>query len=63
MDFIITDAQRMELGYLSASAEVDLDLSYEADNKNGVNDGELTVEEDIVTYGQYLFCPGSEYGG
>ena len=63
MDFIIADAQRMELGYLSASAEVDLDLSYEADNKNGVNDGELTVEEDIVTYGQYLFCPGSEYGG
>ena len=63
MDFIIADAQRMELGYLSASAEIDLDLSYEADNKDGVNDGELTAEEDIVTYGQYIFCPGTEYGG
>ena len=63
MDFIIADAQRMELGYLSASAEIDLDLSYEADNKDGVNDGELTVEEDNVTYGQYIFCPGTEYGG
>lgn len=63
MDFIIADAQRMELGYLSASAEIDLDLSYEADNKDGVNDGELTAEEDIVTYGQYIFCSGTEYGG
>lgn len=63
MDFIIADAQRMELGYLSASAEIDLDLSYGADNKDGVNDGELTAEEDIVTYGQYIFCSGTEYGG
>ena len=27
MDFIITDAQRMELGYLAASAGIDLELS------------------------------------
>ena len=63
MDFIIADEKCMEIGFLSASAEIDLDLSYEADNKDGINDGELTVEEDDITYGCYIFCPGTEYGG
>lgn len=63
MDFIITDGKRLELGYLSSSAEIDLDLSYEADNKEGVNDSELTVEDDQIEYGHYIFCPGTEYGG
>lgn len=63
MDFIIADEKCMETGFLSASAEIDLDLSYEADNKDGINDGELTVEEDDITYGCYIFCPGTEYGG
>ena len=63
MDFIITDGNRLELGYLSSSAEIDLDLSYEADNKEGVNDSELTVEDDQIEYGYYIFCQGTEYGG
>ena len=63
MDFIIADEKRMELGFLSSSAELDVDLSYETNNKEGVNDGELTVKDDPVTYGYYIFCPGTEYGG
>ena len=63
MDFIIADVKCMETGYLSATAEIDLDLSYEADNKDGVNDGELTTEDNNITYGCYIFWPGTEYGG
>lgn len=63
MDFIIADAQRNELGMLPSSAELDLDLSYFADNKDGVNDGELVDEEKTVEYDYYIFSPGTEYGG
>ena len=33
MEFIITDEKQMEIGRLSPTAEMDLDLSYEADKK------------------------------
>ena len=44
MEFIIADADRMELGFLPGNAQLDLDLSRDADNKDGCNDAELTVE-------------------
>lgn len=63
MELIIADEQRMEVAYLSSSATLDLDLSYESDNKDGINDCELTVEDNSIEYGYYIFCPGTEYGG
>ncbi len=63
MEFIIADTECMELGDLPDSATLDLDLSYESDNRDGVNDCELTVEDDSVSYGYYIFSPGTEYGG
>ncbi len=63
MEFIIADKERYELGMLPVSVELDLDLSYESDNKDGVNDGELIVDDKSVDYGYYIFCPGTEYGG
>lgn len=65
MDFIIADADRLEVGLLPADAELDIDLSMDADNKSGCNDMELkvTAKLDFFQYGSYLFCPGTEYGG
>lgn len=63
MDFIIANADGFERGCLSKSAEIDMDLSLEAENKDGVNDGELIEKEEDITYGEYIFCPGTEYGG
>lgn len=64
MEFIIADQDRMELGVLSASAALDIDLSRDADNTEGVNDGQLTVTAaEGITYGMYIFSPGSEFGG
>lgn len=65
MDFIMADAERMELGFLPADMELDLDLSKDADNKSGCNDAELTVPTAFtdVGYGSFVFCPGTEYGG
>lgn len=63
MEFIIADPKGMELGNIPSHATIDLDLSYGADNKDGVNDCELTVEDDSISYGYYIFCPGTEYGG
>lgn len=63
MEFIIADVERCELGKMQSTAELDLDLSYEADNKDGVNDGELIVTDQSIDYGYYIFCPGTEYGG
>lgn len=65
MDFVITDTDRSEVGFLPASMELDIDLSAGADNKTGCNDMELTVpaQLDTVSYGSYIFCPGTEYGG
>lgn len=64
MEFIIADADRMELAYLPGSAEIDVDLSRDANNAQGYNDIELTLPADYgLEYGQFLFCPGTEYGG
>lgn len=64
MEFIIADTERMELGYLPGNAQLDLDLSRDADNKDGCNDAELTVDpETEIDYGFYVFAPGTEYGG
>lgn len=63
MEFIIADGERCELGIMQSTAELDLNLSYEADNKDGVNDGELIVTDQSIDYGYYIFCPGTEYGG
>lgn len=64
MEFIIADEKRMELAYLPASAELDIDLTRETNNAEGYNDIELTISADYeMKYGQFLFCPGTEYGG
>lgn len=65
MDFIIADADRMEVGNLPASMELDLDLARDADNKSGCNDAELTIStgNELVGFGSFIFCPGTEYGG
>ena len=64
MEFIIADANRMELGFLPENAQLDLDLSRNPDNKEGCNDAELTVEPSAgIDYGYYIFVPGTEYGG
>lgn len=64
MEFIIADADGMEMGFLPGNAQLDLDLSRDADNKDGCNDAELTVEPSVeIDYGYYIFAPGTEYGG
>lgn len=64
MEFIIADQNRMETGILPPEAELDIDLSLDADNAEGVNDGQLTVNPDTgIEYGMYIFVSGSEFGG
>ena len=64
MEFIVADQDRMEVKVLSASASLDVDLSQDADNTEGTNDGQLTTTADEgMWYGMYLFSPGSEFGG
>ena len=64
MEFIIADQDRMELGMLSAAASLDIDLSRDAENAEGTNDGQMTVTADEgIEYGIYIFSPGSEFGG
>lgn len=65
MEFIITDAERMEVGYLPSGAQVDIDLTRDTSNRAGCNDIELTVAADTegLNYGSYIFSPGTEYGG
>lgn len=56
MDFVITDRERMETGYLDG-ADLDLDIG-------NTNDFEVTVGGDeVIVYGGYFFVPGTEYGG
>ena len=43
MEFIIADQDRMELGILSAAASLDIDLSRDAENAEGTNDGQMTA--------------------
>ncbi len=64
MEFIVADQDRMEVKVLSASASLDVDLSQDADNTEGTNDGQLTtIADEEIRYGMYLFSPGSEFGG
>ena len=64
MEFILADQDRMELGILSAAASLDIDLSRDAENAEGTNDGQMTVTADEgIEYGMYIFSPGSEFGG
>lgn len=43
MEFILADQDRMELGILSVAASLDIDLSRDAENAEGTNDGQMTV--------------------
>ena len=55
MQFIVCDAQKMELGSLLESVSVDLDIG-------DTNDAEIIAEKGYLDYGMYLICPGTEYG-
>lgn len=55
MEFIVCDAEKMELGLLSESVSVDLDIG-------DTNDAEIIAEKGCLDYGMYLICPGTEYG-
>ena len=46
MEFILADQDRMEIGILSAAASLDIDLSRDAENAEGTNDGQMTVTAD-----------------
>ena len=64
MEFILADQDRMELGILSVAASLDIDLSRDAENAEGTNDGQMTVTADEgIEYGMYIFSPGREFGG
>lgn len=55
MEFIVCDAQKMELGSLLESVSVDLDIG-------DTNDAEIIAEKGYLNYGMYIICPGTEYG-
>lgn len=55
MEFIICNADKMELGRLPDSVSVDFDIG-------DTNDVELTCERGLLDFGMYLICPGTEYG-
>ena len=55
MQFIVCDAQKMELGSLLESVSVDLDIG-------DTNDAEIIAEKGYLNYGMYIICPGTEYG-
>lgn len=64
MDFIIADADRMEVGYLPSGSVMDLDLAQDTDNREGCNDIEITAPSDTkLQMERFVFCPGTEYGG
>lgn len=63
MDFIIADDKKMEVGFLPSDAQIDLDLNEKSDNRDGMNDGVLTLTGHSVNFGWYLFCSETEYGG
>ena len=55
MEFIVCDAEKMELGSLLESVSVDLDIG-------DTNDAEIIAEKGYLNYGMYIICPGTEYG-
>ena len=62
MEFLIADESRMELGHLTLTRKLDFELG---SNDNCNNDFELKIPYGVEQggYGQYIFCPGTEYGG
>lgn len=55
MEFIVCDAEKMELCALPEHVSVDLDIG-------DTNDAEIIAEKRYLNYGMYLICPGTEYG-
>ena len=55
MEFIICNADKMELGRLPDPVSVDFDIG-------DTNDVEITCERGLLSFGMYLICPGTEYG-
>lgn len=61
MDFIITDLDRRELGFIDQASSLDLDIG-------GTNDFELKIKLDDFLSDKYapkyfVICPDTEYGG
>ncbi len=61
MDFIITDSDRRELGFIDQASYLDMDIG-------GENDFELKIKLDDFSSDMYapeyfLICPDTEYGG
>lgn len=61
MDFIITDSDRRELGFIDRASCLDMDIG-------GANDFELKIKlddfsSDMYAPGFFLICPDTEYGG
>lgn len=55
MQFIVCDAEKMELCALPEHVSVDLDIG-------DTNDAEIVPDKGYLDYGMYLICPGTEYG-
>lgn len=55
MEFIVCNAEKMELGLLPEYISVDLDIG-------DTNDAEIIADKGHLDYGMYLICPGTEYG-
>lgn len=55
MEFIVCDAEKMELCALPEHVSVDLDIG-------DTNDAEIVPDKGYLDYGMYLICPGTEYG-
>ncbi|WP_411329283.1 hypothetical protein [Blautia hansenii] len=55
MEFLVCNAEKMEVGLLSEHVSIDLDIG-------DTNDAEIITEKGHLDYGMYLICPGTEYG-
>ena len=55
MEFIICDADRMEIMPLPETAEIDFDIG----DTNAV---QITCSKSLLDFGMYVICPGTEYG-
>ena len=55
MEFIICDAQRMEIMMLPETAEIDFDVG-------DTNDVQIACSKGLLDFGMYVICPGTEYG-
>ena len=55
MEFIICDADRMEIMMLPETAEIDFDIG-------DTNDVQITCSKSLLDFGMYVICPGTEYG-